>query len=183
MKVCSCVHQVALMYTLYPTWFRWKCSNVSRHERASLPLYPTWFRWKGVTSRHAVKLFLALYPTWFRWKVLRHYHSSFSSVLYIPHGSDESRQECLKNGFWNALYPTWFRWKADRQYKERPCCKYFISHMVQMKVSACSESIMPWKIFISHMVQMKVCRNYKYKDNLLTLYPTWFRWKLLYWFR
>jgi len=56
-----------------------------------------------------------------------------STVLYIPHGSDESQKPILLN------------------FLE----KHFISHMVQMKVTdTWRNSPYTW-CFISHMVQMK----------------------------
>ncbi len=76
---------------------------------------------------------LALYPTWFRWKGLNRRRASLFSMLYIPHGSDESfvtrygsagssvfishmvQMKVLRDKNWPtlepALYPTWFRWK------------------------------------------------------------------------
>jgi len=57
--------------------------------------------------------------------------------LYIPHGSDERRED-VEKPLWQAL---------------------FISHMVQMKarrVKAAQEAALA---FISHMVQMKACNT------------------------
>ena len=57
------------LYTLYPTWFRWKRSFLNQASTPSCPLYPTWFRWKP-SCRSSLRV---------------------STSLYIPHGSDESK--------------------------------------------------------------------------------------------
>jgi len=98
--------------SLYPTWFRWK-SRRSRYLTINISsLYPTWFRWKARARTHKVKqvIFIShmvqmkdqkrpsisiylrsLYPTWFRWKLTwQSFILHLMSILYIPHGSDES---------------------------------------------------------------------------------------------
>ena len=97
-----------------------------------------------------------LYPTWFRWKSIEAMGFCVMRMLYIPHGSDESRKTLWLHGHWLC----------------------FISHMVQMK-----EDNLDYlygniaATFISHMVQMKETWTYQQDSRLNSLYPTWFRWK------
>ena len=74
-----------------------------------------------------------LYPTWFRWKKSPSVRPFEFLLLYIPHGSDESRIK-LKNSCPSIT---------------------FISHMVQMKDYIYLLDIWSNSTFISHMVQMK----------------------------
>ena len=101
----------------------------------------------------------ALYPTWFRWNHEFGNRTSVYSVLYIPHGSDET-------------YPL-FSPIIDEH--------TFISHMVQMKPSPLPLPCGLIVVFISHMVQMKLEKNKKNSTNSKSanLYPTWFRWNQL----
>ena len=56
--------------------------------------------------------------------------------------------------------------------------KDFISHMVQMKVLFAISGKEETLNFISHMVQMKAWARAVITAFGITLYPTWFRWKL-----
>ena len=78
-----------------------------------------------------------------------------------------------------ALYPTWFRWKAARSIDIALGLLFFISHMVQMKDK--NDLSREWYniVFISHMVQMKVQRQLSLPLPMISLYPTWFRWKII----
>ena len=178
-KSVSIIATLPPMPSLYPTWFRWKVMELVLFLLAGLSLYPTWFRWKTVKKgkndekislyiphgsdespscsliENSSSLFIShmvqmkadvrdkgcpsiktLYPTWFRWK-----------WSYIRR----------TKGVFYALYPTWFRWKTNPSRPGFPLKKYFISHMVQMKVRFLS--------FCIHFMH--------------TLYPTWFRWKII----
>ena len=99
----------------------------------------------------------ALYPTWFRWKAYLCFKKTSSPWLYIPHGSDESIIFQELSGF----------------------SVVFISHMVQMKAMQAYTYAMMLPFFISHMVQMKAIMQMFLSRPLPSLYPTWFRWKLL----
>jgi len=141
--------------TLYPTWFRWKGRNPKDITTPEF-LYIPHGSDESFTQQFALVVFHALYPTWFRWKcsnVSRHERAS------LP------------------LYPTWFRWKVHCNASSNPSAS-FISHMVQMKENFINYITREHKFFISHMVQMKVYSFcYSVLNHLITLYPTWFRWK------
>ena len=121
-----------------------------------------------------------------------------SKRLYIPHGSDERweyhRHMIILGSFIShmvqmkessvqvpnirafTLYPTWFRWKDNKIWKCAAPRSLYIPH--GSDESASSSSFSPQSsTFISHMVQMKE----SYSDHLIilmiSLYPTWFRWK------
>ena len=121
------------------------------------PLYPTWFRWKEEVNRRRWFNPHALYPTWFRWKTMRLYELDNHSLLYIPHGSDERG----KDNVFSLIK------------------MHFISHMVQMKAGILHAHKSVLENFISHMVQMKVIGEFKLCFDVLSLYPTWFRWKIV----
>ena len=81
--------------------------------------------------------------------------------------------------FWyaSALYPTWFRWK-----KPEPRCPtsrrtLYIPHGSDESVHRCDYTRVVGN-FISHMVQMKVLQLHDSSLTGLSLYPTWFRWKV-----
>ena len=138
---------------------------------------------KGSISLLLLCVISSLYPTWFRWKRCFRFRKQDVLKLYIPHGSDERHQQLVHYGL----------------------SLYFISHMVQMKVSNGKHEHILVRFFISHMVQMK--GNNKYRGHtakwqlyiphgsderdmsesgmrlfIIPLYPTWFRWKGLSFF-
>ena len=163
-------------------------------------LYPTWFRWKDFMSSVPVKKGKTLYPTWFRWKKRPLKNRKGHSVLYIPHGSDERYGEAVLH--WHVIVFISHMVQMKGLYVQCPSQKRknFISHMVQMKVNwfvrAAFYDILyiphgsderdietaPFAnliSFISHMVQMKAVKLERLKVLTKTLYPTWFRWKLI----
>ena len=143
----------------------------------------------------------ALYPTWFRWKMCFFNFSCYFFRLYIPHGSDESVHALMTLCRWAHFISHMVQMKVKKSLFIFSLFYSFISHMVQMKAggnfldnSSCSlyiphgsdeRSRVPskrffLKCFISHMVQMKGLVSLPSSFWLITLYPTWFRWKRLY---
>ena len=179
MKPVAVFRLLLMLLALYPTWFRWnwvwcvcckyefylyiphgsdetihtlrglgtsrnfishmvqmKLIQVSAYADNEVALYPTWFRWNPNSCWGRGILGTALYPTWFRWNSVHQIRPAEWFYLYIPHGSDET----VRNRPFHFF------------------STYFISHMVQMKLSAQSTSLY---------------------TQFPTLYPTWFRWNEL----
>ncbi len=119
----------------------------------------------------------ALYPTWFRWKFLHIKLCEMPTVLYIPHGSDESQKiyQTLRI-VWLTLYPTWFRWKRIHNQNYHSFNILYIPHgSDESLIKRYQEK--PYITFISHMVQMKDEWKSISSRPPIPLYPTWFRWK------
>jgi len=99
----------------------------------------------------------SLYPTWFRWKGLDLVFITQNPKLYIPHGSDERFIDCL------SLIVS----------------RHFISHMVQMKEGRRgNDEVRKWGLYIPHGSDESYIKKLHQK-SVPTLYPTWFRWKLV----
>ena len=105
------------------------------------------------------------------------YKFSYYWQLYIPHGSDESKR--WQWMWWRryALYPTWFRWKVEMATARVYDAWLYIPHGSDERKLTLSIKLNCQKSFISHMVQMKAVVKINHISSLLTLYPTWFRWK------
>ena len=110
---------------------------------------------KRIRRSASCKRKLDLYPTWFRWNIRAMILYDRACYIYIPHGSDETRDgiEMLDKlvkfishmvqmkqrtgkkfrGMVRYLYPTWFRWNfTTRKGYKIPFWIYI--HMVQMKL-------------------------------------------------
>jgi len=155
MKVLIMRNKLKLFWPLYPTWFRWKSCYVLSKINNNNYFISHMVQMKVGLLGLLCKTWKPLYPTWFRWKGSCTKEFWHNDILYIPHGSDESIVEYQNN-------------RSDVS---------FISHMVQMKVLRKLLRRLVLKTFISHMVQMKEFVEAKFSFSLLTLYPTWFRWK------
>jgi len=108
-------------------------SNKNRLSKTTL--YPTWFRWKGNNPALLRILFKIFISHMVQMKGVFDWFCQIVQVLYIPHGSDESRGSGFlpasarkrlyiphgsdESGKFlphhlkkrSSLYPTWFRWK------------------------------------------------------------------------
>jgi len=123
--------------------------------------------------------------------------------LYIPHGSDESTNKSFSffdcdafishmvqmKAFYTfvlqskhlSLYPTWFRWKWLTG-RARADAIAFISHMVQMKDRWKKfQQILQYQLYIPHGSDESLNDSFS-EFSLRSLYPTWFRWKVIRWF-
>ena len=80
---------------------------------------------------------------------------SSTNDLYIPHGSDESSEACCA---FSSKYSLYIPHGSDES---------FTSMRYANEVPS----------FISHMVQMKDRLAELLENSLISLYPTWFRWK------
>ena len=77
----------------------------------------------------------ALYPTWFRWKFISNTSVPVLFLLYIPHGSDESKSHL--NTFLQYLR-LYIPHGSDESFTYQEFMRLtnsFISHMVQMKAT------------------------------------------------
>ena len=139
---------------LYPTWFRWNfvCSlcdcikesiyipHGSDETPVNAPGHPealTFISHMVQMKLVGLPVFLPkpqnLYPTWFRWNLMSLKCLIYEMLIYIPHGSDETRVATV----------------SGQNYLQ------FISHMVQMKPNTLIKWVCELNLFISHMVQMK----------------------------
>ncbi len=164
-------------------------------------LYPTWFRWNHVLILPLPTPPIALYPTWFRWNYTWPYILYAQWILYIPHGSDEThtnKQTDKRNKTFishmvqmKLPYPIPYPIKAllyiphgsDETQASRLgalTSLAFISHMVQMKHIYPATATPCTITFISHMVQMKHIHLSYSLLCVWSLYPTWFRWNLVW---
>ena len=114
MKVHQHIFFQVPLFALYPTWFRWKCSDCVRKtfdEVLYIPhgsdesmiyleiyysltsLYPTWFRWKWGVNRSTPFRQMTFISHMVQMKVkVRLFVCQMKRILYIPHGSDESQK-------------------------------------------------------------------------------------------
>ena len=134
MKDESSVHAPNIRaFTLYPTWFRWKRAGGWKAEAWETDFISHMVQMKVKKQVKNKTFTFTLYPTWFRWKFWWYYIFFCQSILYIPHGSDESiaalcfcpsmKKLYIPHGSderlhllipvisFPTLYPTWFRWK------------------------------------------------------------------------
>ncbi len=100
--------------------------------------------------------FRPLYPTWFRWNKNFYINLMRRYKLYIPHGSDET----------------------VTKHEKKVIEKYFISHMVQMKLIFLWEAWQLRQSLYPTWFRWNDCSECIAFSILLTLYPTWFRWNL-----
>jgi len=80
-----------------------------------------------------------------------------------------------------TLYPTWFRWNSKKS--PLPCFLYwlYIPHGSDETIFKGIGKLIE-NVFISHMVQMKLQSISFNRKLILTLYPTWFRWNLEFYY-
>jgi len=145
-----------LIFSLYPTWFRWKhAGRLKVYQRVLLYIphgsdesrlsasrsnrdknfISHMVQMKELKIKPFISVVLTLYPTWFRWKETLVTVASHIKSLYIPHGSDESFSNASSKDEALTLYiphgsdesKVVFRWDCLALF-------FFISHMVQMKV-------------------------------------------------
>ena len=150
------------------------------HCKQNSPLYPTWFRWKKWIVEEMV------------WN---------SQFLYIPHGSDESFITVFSFLWLGHLYIPHGSDESVNKPSGADYFIFFISHMVQMKdTSTPSYSNLFTHLYIPHGsdesrwtldIKSRVSQLYiphgsderspvsQVSQILKTLYPTWFRWKLI----
>ena len=124
-----------------------------------LTLYPTWFRWKARQEDAYKRLWNTLYPTWFRWK---------------------GKIELTSRRYRQSLYPTWFRWKFSIKEQLGLPPGFFISHMVQMKAKVSGRFKCIYNLYIPHGSDESSPTASANKIPIAALYPTWFRWKKLF---
>jgi len=89
-------------------------------------------------------------------KVSKYRSYTAKRQLYIPHGSDESRERLYKAWIDSFFISHMVQMKALLFYLSTEARYDFISHMVQMKVPRRGAAKNQGPYFISHMVQMKV---------------------------
>ena len=88
---------IEFLYTLYPTWFRWKLWLFVWTCHTTPSLYPTWFRWKQVKVAKLRLDFQNFISHMVQMKDTIDLTITSPPYLYIPHGSDESSAR-LKKG-------------------------------------------------------------------------------------
>ena len=77
-------------------------------------------------------------------------------ILYIPHGSDERRDDVKRSVKLQNFISHMVQMKVVIRLLYQYSSKFFISHMVQMKAFIPRPAFLVLIDFISHMVQMKV---------------------------
>ena len=145
------------IFALYPTWFRWKLARRTILFEAFFLFISHMVQMKDIKSQCQKDLKMSLYPTWFRWKFPFFPLFLLGKRLYIPHGSDERKHKSSRKNSKTLLYIPHGSDESCFNEQQFISKRHFISHMVQMK-----ETITVCGIWSFH-----------------TLYPTWFRWKLL----
>jgi len=144
-----------------------------------VPLYPTWFRWKlnPIVSTPTIFIFISHMV---QMKDLNYKLSRGLKHRFISHMVQmKVRQVTLFRPSHNALYPTWFRWKWYKAHLRKFHIKLYIPHGSDERIF-CYSMLNHLKDFISHMVQMKGRLGNRNRLTFNPLYPTWFRWKLLF---
>jgi len=188
------------LVTLYPTWFRWKQASELPCPLCCLFFISHMVQMKAVYASSTACAWNTLYPTWFRWKPSFRLPCSIyitfishmvqmkvcyinlswklSVRLYIPHGSDESSTCFSCPHHPHQLYiPHGSDESLDGSNDEKPLSILYIPHGSDER-SKIGKRPNTMIIFISHMVQMKGGGGEVKDLQCLTLYPTWFRWKL-----
>ena len=143
------------MNTLYPTRFRWNCSNRCSEEIIP-PLYIP--HGSDETSFNVAIIFLCI--NFISHTVqMKHVWSSFTKghkrSLYIPHGSDETSSSSKDSNSSEILYIPHGSDETQITMGIMKWLLFFISHTVQMKPMHIFRLLQFLKAFISHTVQMK----------------------------
>ncbi len=177
MKVITEQWLRAMILTLYPTWFRWKCPSYPPVSFAFAALYiphgsdeSAWcgqgksagagfishmVQMKGIVANARLRKCWPLYPTWFRWKLTKADARTTKRITFISHMVQ--MKGCFyidKNNTNITLYPTWFRWKS-----------YSLQQLSGI-----------YSLYIPHGSDERIIEQW-FRARMRTLYPTWFRWK------